>query len=322
MLVKIPRAWELPESAATPEAIYTNRRQLMKGLAAGPVLAAAPLLGRAARAAEPEDPSAALYPVPRNPAYHAVDRAETPERIASTYNNFYEYGSEKDIWREAQQLRVRPWEIRIDGLVENEFTLGIDDLLARMSLEERVVRHRCVERWSMVIAWSGFPMRDFVDMARPLSSAKYVRMESFLDKDMAPGQRQFWYPWPYIEGLTIAEATHELAFMVTGAYGKVLPDQHGAPLRVHLPWKYGFKSSKSVVRFTFTEERPLSYWEEVQGSEYGFWANVNPQVAHPRWSQAMERDIGVGELIPTRIFNGYEEQVAGLYADIRERIFY
>ena len=322
MLVKIPRTWELPESAATPEAIYADRRRVIQGLGAGSILAALPLAGRAARAAEAEDPSAKLYPVPRNPAFQSVDRALTPEEKASTYNNFYEYGSEKEIWKDAQQLEVRPWEVRIDGLVEQEFTIGVDDLLARMNLEERVVRHRCVERWSMVIAWGGFPMRDFVELARPLGSAKFVRMETFLDKEMAPGQRQFWYPWPYIEGLTIAEATHELAFMVTGAYGKVLPDQHGAPLRVHLPWKYGFKSAKSIVRFTFTEERPVSFWEELQSNEYGFWANVNPQVPHPRWSQAQERDIGSGDLIPTRIYNGYEEEVASLYAGTTERIFY
>ena len=166
-------------------------------------------------------------------------------------------------------------------------------------------------------------MRSFIEMAKPLSSAKYLRMETFEDKDMAPGQRQFWYPWPYVEGLTIQEATNELAFLVTGAYGEELPKQHGAPLRVALPWKYGFKSGKSLVRFTFTEEQPINFWQALQGNEYGFWANVHPGVPHPRWSQATERVLGTGERIPTRIFNGYGEFVSDLYRGMEsEKIWF
>ena len=311
MLLKRRRGWELPESAATPESLYFDRRALIKGLAAGPILAAAGPLLACAKEAD-GDPSAHLYPVPRNPAYKLA-RDLTPEQFASTYNNFYEYGSSKDIWRDAQQLRVRPWELLIDGLVENEFTIGIDDLLARMPLEERTYRHRCVEAWSMTIAWSGFPMRAFVEMARPLSSAKFVRLETFNDKSMAPGLRQFWYPWPYVEGLTVAEATNELAFLVTGAYGRPLPAQHGAPLRLAVPWKYGFKSGKSLVRVTFTEEEPVNFWQELQGNEYGFWANVNPQIPHPRWSQATERVLGTDDRIDTVVYNGYGDYVADLY---------
>jgi len=321
MLIRTPRGWELRESAATSESVFRTRRLLLKTVATGSILAVVPLAA-CSPAAEEEMAEAvdevSLYPVPRNPAY-TIERELTPMDVAGTYNNFYEYGSSKDIWRDAQQLRTRPWEIVVDGLVEREFTIGIDELLARMPLEERVYRHRCVEAWSMTVAWSGFPMRAFVEMADPLSSAKYVRMETFNDKNMAPGLRQFWYPWPYVEGLTVAEATNELAFLVTGAYGQTLPKQHGAPLRLAVPWKYGFKSGKSLVRFTFTEEQPLNFWQEVQGAEYGFWANVHPDVPHPRWSQATERVLGSGERIPTIVLNGYGEFVSHLYQGMEDQ---
>jgi sulfoxide reductase catalytic subunit YedY len=198
-------------------------------------------------------------------------------------------------------------------MVEREQVLDIDDLLARMPLEERLYRHRCVEAWSMAVPWSGFALAALVDLARPLGSARYVRMETFLDPEAAPGQRQFWYPWPYVDGLTIAEATHELAFIATGLYGKPIPKQNGAPLRLAVPWKYGFKSIKSLARLTFTDQRPVSFWEEIQASEYGFWANVNPEVPHPRWSQAEETPLGSATKVPTLLFNGYAEFVADLY---------
>ena len=191
--------------------------------------------------------------------------------------------------------------------------VDIDDLLARMPLEERLYRHRCVEAWAMAVPWSGFPLRALVEMARPLGSAKYVTMTTFQDSEVAPGQQEFWYPWPYVEGLTITEATNELAFIATGLYGKPIPKQNGAPLRLAVPWKYGFKSVKSIVRFEFTETRPRTFWEEIQPREYGFWANVNPMVSHPRWSQASERLLGSGERVPTQIFIGYSDQVAHLY---------
>ena len=177
-------------------------------------------------------------------------------------------------------------------MVEKPQEIGIDDLIRKMPLEERLYRHRCVEAWSMAIPWSGFPLAKLVELAKPLSSAKYLRMETFLDPEVASGQRQTWYPWPYVEGLTMAEATNELAFLVTGAYGKPVTKQMGAPLRLALPWKYGFKSIKSIMRFSFTDKRPKSFWEALQASEYGFWANVNPEVPHPRWSQATEELIG------------------------------
>ena len=318
MPISRKRGWELPESAATPERVFRDRRRLIKGLAAGPILAAsAPLLaGGAARAAsEAPDPTADLYPVPRNGRY-VISRPLTDESVTGRYNNFYEFGSHKQIWRAAQALETRPWTVVFDGLVETPRKVAIDDLIRRMPLEERVYRHRCVEAWSMTIPWSGFPMRALIEFAKPLAAAKYVVMETFKDSSMAPGQRQFWYPWPYIEGVTMAEATNELAFLVTGAYGKPMARQYGAPLRLALPWKYGFKQIKSIIRFTFTDKRPKSFWETIAGNEYGFWANVNPAVPHPRWSQATERVLGSGERVPTRIYNGYGEFVADLYAGL------
>ena len=323
MRVKRKRGWELPES------VYLNRRELMKAAAAGAILGAAySVLGEefigAALAAAPaaeKDPTADLYPAKRNLRYK-LDRELSPEADATTYNNFYEFGSQKNIWRAAQALALRPWTIKIDGMVEKERTVDIDELLRRMPLEERLYRHRCVEAWAMAVPWTGFPMKALVEYARPLSSAKYVRMETFQDAKVATGQKQFWYPWPYIEGLTIDEATNELTLLGTGIYGKPMPKQNGAPLRLVTPWKYGFKSTKSIVRFTFAEERPVSFWEKLQASEYGFWANVNPEVPHPRWSQASERMLGTDERKPTLLFNGYGEFVADLYKGLeKERLF-
>ncbi|MEQ8166292.1 MAG: protein-methionine-sulfoxide reductase catalytic subunit MsrP, partial [Alphaproteobacteria bacterium] len=254
-------------------------------------------------------------PVARNMRYEYI-REVTPASYATQYNNFYEFGSHKRIYRAAEALEIRPWTVAIDGLVEKPFEIGIDELLSRMTLEERVYRHRCVEAWSMVVPWSGFPFRDLVALARPLGSARYVAMQTFHDPAIAPGQREPWYPWPYTEGLTMAEATNELAFLVTGLYGKPVPKQNGAPLRLAVPWKYGFKSIKSIVRFTFTDKRPVSMWQAIQPKEYGFWANVNPEVAHPRWSQATERVLGTDRRVPTQLYNGYGAFVAELYKGV------
>ena len=318
MLIRTKRRWEIAERLATSESLYVNRRRLLQGLAAGPILAAAATaLGGRRAFGEEADPSAGLYPVGRNEAY-TLDRALTDEETATTYNNYYEFGSSKSIWRKAQELPIRPWSVTVDGLVEQPFEIAIDDLLAKMPLEERLYRHRCVEAWSMAVPWSAFPLRALVEMARPLGSAKYVRLESFYDPEVADGQRATWFPWPYVEGLTVAEATNELAFMVTGLYGKPVPKQNGAPLRIALPWKYGFKSIKGIQRIHFTEERPVSFWEELQASEYGFWANVNPEVPHPRWSQAQERVLGDEGMVSTQLFNGYAEEVAHLYQGMAE----
>jgi methionine sulfoxide reductase catalytic subunit len=315
MLIKRRRGWELPESAATSEDLFVRRRRLIQGLAAGPILLAGGSGRLRLAAAQEGDPTAGLYPVARDPRYTLDDRIPelSDERLVTAYNNFYEFGSHKQISKPAQALRIRPWTVVLDGMVEREQTLQVDDLIRRMPLEERVYRLRCVEAWSMAVPWSGFALKALVDLARPLGSATHLRMETFLDPEMASGQKQFWYPWPYIEGLTMAEATNELAFVATGLYGKPMPRQNGAPLRLALPWKYGFKSIKSIVRFTFTDQRPLNFWQEIQGSEYGFWANVNPDVPHPRWSQAEETPLGSPMKVPTVLFNGYAEFVAGLY---------
>ena len=342
MLIKIKRGWELPERAATPESVFLDRRRLLKTLAAGPIVLGAPGLlaacdeapARTARArdvgakqlaaagaSDAADPSAHLYPVPRNPRYRH-DRELTLEKDATTYNNYYEFGSSKNIWEKAQALPIRPWMVILDGLVEKEIQIGVDELLARMPLEERVYRLRCVEAWSMAVPWSGFALSALVDFAQPLSSAKYLRMESFHNPEVARGQAASWYPWPYIEGLSMAEARNELAFIATGIYGKAMPKQNGAPLRLATPWKYGFKSAKGIVRFTFTDRRPETFWAAVGPREYGFWANVNPEVPHPRWSQASERVLGTGERVATQLFNGYGEFVAELYTGLaNERLF-
>ena len=214
-----------------------------------------------------------------------------------------------------QKLTTDPWSVTIDGLVETPVTLDAEDLLYQLGgLEERIYRHRCVEAWAMTVPWTGVALARLVAFARPTASAKYLRMETFLNPSVAPGQKQDWYPWPYVEGLTLAEATNELAFLATGIYGKPMPAQNGAPLRLVVPWKYGFKSIKSIVRFTFTDQRPVSFWEQLNAKEYGFWANVNPDVSHPRWSQASERLLGSGDRVPTQIYNGYGAEVAALYA--------
>ena len=312
-IIRRPR-WAIPERDVTPEPVFWNRRAV---LAAGGGALALGAFGSGNDASALAKPGAAFEPAPRrNPAHADAGRAVTDESLSAFYNNFYEFGSHKEIAPAAQALDTAGWTVKVDGLVEKEMTLGVDDLIAKMPVEERIYRHRCVEAWSMVVPWIGFPLARLVEHANPLSGAKFVRFETFLNPDIARGQRQHWYPWPYVEGLTMGEATHELALMVVGAYGKVLHPQFGAPMRLHLPWKYGFKSIKSITRISFVEERPVGFWEELQASEYGFWANVNPAVPHPRWSQAEERVLGVDRTVPTVRFNGYGPEVASLYAGL------
>jgi len=319
------RGWELPERCATPEHVFVNRRAFMSVAAGAAAIGLTPDLAMAQRIsdlANLPDPTADLYPAKRNEKY-VLDRPLTDEKVNANYNNFYEFGSSKTIARAAQALKIRPWTVKIDGMVEKPIEIGVDDLIRKMPLEERIYRLRCVEAWSMTIPWTGFPLAKLVEFAKPLSGAKYLQMQTFKDLSMAPGQRQTWYPWPYTEGLTIAEANNDLAFLVTGVYGKPAPRQMGAPIRLAVPWKYGFKSVKSIVSFTFTDKRPKSYWESLQSGEYGFWANVNPKVDHPRWSQASEEVIGQGgKRVPTLLFNGYGEWVADLYKGLdSERLY-
>ena len=249
-------------------------------------------------------------------------RPITSEKYATTYNNFYEFGSSKNIWRSAQKLETSPWLVSIDGLVEKPLQIDASELIDLMGpIEERIYRHRCVEAWAMTLPWSGFQFSKLIDYVQPLNNAKYVKFETFLDPKIARGQKQTWYPWPYTEGLTIQEASNTLSFMATGIYGKELPKQNGAPFRLVLPWKYGFKSIKSINRITFTDEKPLSFWESLQPSEYGFWANVNPNIPHARWSQKNEKLIGDEvKIVPTQIFNGYAEYVEHLYT--KEKKYY
>lgn len=321
MMIRRRKGWEIRESEATPERVFWARRGMLKGAAATALLAAGGLGASQARAASEAESSFSLYPAKRNEVF-ILDRPVTPEAVNVHYNNFYEFGSTKDIAAAAQSLKIRPWTVKIDGLVAKPQEIAIDDLLKKMPLEERLYRHRCVETWAMAVPWTGFPLRALLDAVEPLAPAKYVRLETFLDRIMAPGQRQIWYPWPYVEGLTMAEAANDLALMVTGAYGKPLPKSMGAPLRLATPWKYGFKSIKSITRISFVAERPKTFWEQLGPSEYGFWANVNPSVPHPRWSQAYEEVLGSHERRPTQLFNGYGDYVAGLYAGFeREPLF-
>ena len=317
MLFKEKKGWEITEQSVTDELFFKRRRDLIKRIGAGTgVLAAATIVPGAVASQKSEG----KYEAPRNEKYN-FNRPLTDEFDATTYNNFYEFGSHKSIYKAAQALKTSPWAITIDGLVDNPKTIDWDDLLKQLPIEERVYRHRCVEAWSMIVPWTGFPLSSLISLVKPLSSAKYITLETIMDREAMPGLRQHWYPWPYTEGLTLPEAANELAFMATGVYGKKLPKQMGAPVRLVVPWKYGFKSIKSVVRITFTDKRPVSFWEKLQPKEYGFWANVNPEVSHPRWSQARERTLS-GQTIPTQLFNGYTEFVAHLYKNMKdEKLF-
>ena len=316
MLIKRKRGWEMPERDATPEALFLDRRSLLKGAAAGGILASAGLLGmgRAEAAGEP-DPSISLYPAKANATY-TLDRPVTAEKLATGYNNFYEFGTDKDIVDRSQALKIRPWTIKIDGLVEKEQTLAIDDLFKQVQFEERLYRHRCVEAWSMVIPWVGYSLSELIKQCDPLPSAKYVQFLSYYDKRVEKWASDSAIYWPYTEGLRMDEAMHPLTLLTFGLYGEVLPNQNGAPIRVVLPWKYGFKSAKSIVTIRFVDKEPPTTWNEQAPSEYGFYSNVNPDVDHPRWSQKTERRIGLpfyAQRKTTLMFNGYGEQVASLY---------
>jgi len=326
MLIKIRPSWEIPERMATPEELVFDRRRMLKSAGALALAGALTNCGPASNTQvstgeEPETPEApnpnpGIYPAKRNAAY-TVDRAITPEDIVTSYCNYYEFGSEKDDpSRYAGLLPVRPWEVSFEGMVEEPRKIDMDDLIKAMPIEERLYRHRCVEAWSFAAPWSGFPMKALIDFAKPMSGAKYVVMKSFMNPSIAFAQKEFWVPWPYTEGLTVEEATNDLAFIVTGAYGKPLKKQNGAPIRLATPWKYGFKSTKGIQRFIFTDQRPVTYWMALGPSEYGFWANVNPEISHPRWSQASEELLGTGTRVPTLLYNGYGEEVADLYAGL------
>lgn len=287
----------------TPEAAFLNRRQIIAGMAAGGIAAG---LGQSASAAEGLEPN-------------------TWEEI-TTYNNFYEFGTAKnDPAKYAGSLTTDPWSVEIDGLVDNPGSYAMSDIMSAMTTEERIYRFRCVEAWSMVIPWNGFELADLLNMAVVQSGAKYVAFETAVRPDEMPGVARNVLDWPYVEGLRLDEAMHPLTIMATGIYGKPIPNQNGAPMRLVVPWKYGFKSIKSIVRITLTEDEPPTSWNKANGKEYGFYSNVNPTVDHPRWSQASERRVGGGLFsprIPTLMFNGYEEEVASLYEGMDLSKFY
>jgi sulfoxide reductase catalytic subunit YedY len=327
MLIKRRRGWEIPEREVTPEPVALGRRAVVAGaltagaLAVGVATPAAAQFGFFGSSKKVPDITLKPLPAKHNDRYVA-GRALTPEQAATTYNNFYEFSDDKDLWQAAQALPVSPWSIAIGGMVKTPRTIALEDLLKQVNLEERIYRHRCVEAWAMTVPWTGFPMADLVKLAEPLGSATYLKFTTLADDKTMPGLHETWYPWPYIEGVTMQEAMNEMAFLSVGMYGKTVPPQDGAPIRVTLPWKYGFKSAKSIVKVEFTDQRPTSFWQSLQASEYGFWANVNPEVPHPRWSQAHERLLGSNEMVPTQIWNGYGEFVAAMYADKQnERLF-
>ncbi len=298
-----------PPSEITPEHVYLSRRDWLK--AVGIAVGTAALAACAPRALKPVS-TAPAEPVPHD----ELGDPATPYDIVTSYNNYYEFSTDKRaVADRAQGFPTDPWTIEITGLVHEPLTLGLEDLLKRFPQEERIYRLRCVEGWSAVIPWQGVPLATLLKAAQPKAEARFVRFVAVYDPEHMPGQRNYQtFPWPYTEGLRLDEAMHDLTFMATGLYGKPLPVQNGAPLRLVVPWKYGFKSIKAVVRIELVAEQPATLWNTVAPNEYGFYANVNPQVDHPRWSQATERRLGEPGRRPTLMFNGYEEQVAALYA--------
>jgi sulfoxide reductase catalytic subunit YedY len=314
--IRIRDASAVPEREATPEPVHWRRRDFLRGaLAAGAGAAAllAPGCGRAE--------TGAGEPSPVSADGHRTDEEPTAFEAATTYNNFYELGTDKeDPARVADGFVTEPWSVRVDGEVARPGTLALEDLLAGHAVEERVYRLRCVEAWSMVIPWRGVPLGAVLARLAPTSRAKYVAFETLVRPEQMPGQRRDVLPWPYREGLRIDEAMHPLTLLATGMYGRDLPGQNGAPLRLVVPWKYGFKSIKSIVRIALVEAQPPTTWSQQAPDEYGFYANVNPAVDHPRWSQKSERRVGELRRRPTLPFNGYAAQVAGLYAgmDLRK----
>ncbi len=323
MIIRIRKKSDIPSSEITPEDVYINRRKFL-GATAG--IGAAAFMARGAAAAE------ALVPGSRpgiaGPAAGRQDLEPTSWEDITSYNNFYEFGlDKKDPARNAHTLVTRPWTIEVDGLCAKPGEYQLEDFVKPSTMEDRVYRFRCVEAWSMVVPWRGFPLADAIARAEPDPSAKYVAFETLWDPEQMPERR--WKPrigWPYREGLRLDEAMHPLTLMVTGLYGKTLPNQNGAPLRLIVPWKYGFKSIKSIVRMTFTEDEPPTTWATQSPGEYGFYSNVNPNVDHPRWSQATERVIDTSRLFTRRIdtlfLNGYADEVAHLYAGMDLKKFF
>ncbi|MEN8181534.1 MAG: protein-methionine-sulfoxide reductase catalytic subunit MsrP [Myxococcota bacterium] len=322
--MRILRPDRIPSNEITDPALALGRRDFLRGFASAGLVAASGLacLGAEEGEAREESQPARLPDVRPGAAAYSTDEAATDFESATTYNNFYEFGTGKtDPAREAGRLRTRPWSVAIEGEVARPGTVDLEDLLRPHPLEERIYRHRCVEAWSMVIPWVGFPLGQLLSRFEPTSRAKYVAFETLHDPEQMPGQRRSVLDWPYREGLRMDEAMHPLTLLVMGMYGGVLPNQNGAPLRLVVPWKYGFKGIKSIVRIRLQETQPATSWNLQAPREYGFYSNVNPKVDHPRWSQKSERRIGEWRRRKTLFLNGYAEQVASLYTgmDLRKQ---
>lgn len=318
MHIKKRPSWAIPESDVTPESVYLNRRRFMTGAVASAAALAVPGLLRA-ETGVPEGESLDYSPAPA----FSTDEKKAPLDVVTSYNNFYEFGTDKkDPSRYAHEMTVDPWTVSVEGECDQPGEYNLEDLLKPHDYQERIYRLRCVEAWSMVIPWVGVPLADVIRRLEPNSRAKYVYFETLHRPEEMRGQRSIFstIDWPYQEGLRMDEAMNELSFLAVGLYGKTLPNQNGAPIRLVVPWKYGFKSIKSIVRIRFMEQRPKTSWEMIAPDEYGFYANVNPEVDHPRWSQKRERRLPSGFLSPNWIetvkFNGYGEQVAHLYKDM------
>lgn len=310
---------KIPASEITPEHLFWQRRRFMKQLTLG---GAAVMTACAAPEATGGDTPVASPEVVATSAVDELGDALTAYEAVTGYNNYYEFTTDKEgVATAAATFVARPWSVVVDGMVQKPGEFALEDLLAIES-EERIYRLRCVEGWSMVIPWYGFPLHRLLSKVEPTATAKYVRFETLNDPARMPGQNEPWYQWPYVEGLRLDEAMHDLTLIATGVYGKDLPNQNGAPLRLAVPWKYGFKSIKAIVRITLTDEQPTSLWMAAAPWEYGFYANVNPRVDHPRWSQADERRIGETGRRKTLMFNGYADQVASLYTGMDLRKFY
>ena len=321
MPVHIRNPWQLAERELTPEKFFHQRRQLIKsagligfGIASGMLSACGPAEDAARIGAQETPPGLDLYPARRNPQF-VLDRPVTSEAYAASYNNFYEFSVFKSrVYKNAARLTTDPWQVAIAGLIAKPRVYDIDELVRSMALEERHYRFRCVEAWAMAVPWTGFPLTALINIVEPLSAAKFVRFTTFLKPEQATNQSPSNGPWPYTEALTMAEAMNELTILATGIYGHPLPKQHGAPLRLVVPWKYGFKSIKSIVKIEFTAERPTTFWNSNRPREYDFTANVDPNTPHPRWSQATEKLIDTGERRATLPYNGYGEWVSQLYS--------
>ena len=326
VLIRTPKPWHLPENRITAEASYFNRRRFLKTLAGASIGLSATVLTGCETARGSNDAENSLVGLTNltanpNPNFTDVGRPLTGRTLAATYNNFYEFGGTKNIWESAQSLPTNPWTVAVGGLVKNPRTYDLDDLKTVFPLEERVYRFRCVEAWAMVVPWIGFPMRLMLEAAEPTSEAKFVRFTSYYDASVTTGPGGFQtrsLPWPYTESLRVDEMANELAFFALGIYGQTLPKQHGAPIPMVVPWKYGFKGAKSVVKVEFVAEQPATYWNTISPNEYKFESNVEPDVPHPRWSQAEEKLIGAGpdfsvDIVPTLPYNGYGDYVAQLY---------